>query len=107
MDSIEEARHADAVHTVIMGTILLFIGFAGVMMLFLAQNYRMTQASLSRIKAFSDTLVENMPIGLIALDTSLVITSFNQVADRVLNLSAVQSIREKGRPRCCPGCSWS
>jgi two-component system, NtrC family, sensor histidine kinase HydH len=91
MESIEQDIHADAVHTVIMGTILLFIGFAGVMMLFMVQNFRMTQASLSRIKAFSDTLVENMPIGLIALDTSLIITSFNQVADRVLNLSAVQA----------------
>ncbi len=88
MDSIEEARHADAMHTVVMGIFLLFLGFAGVMMLLLAQNFRMTRASLSRIKAFSDTLVENMPIGLIALDTSLVVTSFNQVADRVLNLSA-------------------
>jgi two-component system sensor histidine kinase HydH len=95
MESIEEARHADAMHTVIMGTILLFIGFAGVTMLFLAQNYRMTQASLSRIKAFSDTLVENMPIGLIALDTALFITSFNQVADRVLNLSAAQASGKK------------
>jgi two-component system sensor histidine kinase HydH len=91
MDSIEEARHADAVHTVIMGVILLFIGFAGVMMLFLAQNFRLARASLSRIKAFSDTLVENMPIGLIALDTSLVITSFNQVADQVLNLNAKEA----------------
>jgi two-component system sensor histidine kinase HydH len=95
MDSIEEARHADAMHTVVMGTILLFIGFAGVTMLFLAQNFRMTQASLSRIKAFSDTLVENMPIGLIALDTSLIITSFNQVADRVLNLSATHASGKK------------
>jgi two-component system sensor histidine kinase HydH len=95
MDSIEEARHADAMHTVVMGTILLFIGFAGVMMLFLAQNFRMTRASLSRIKAFSDTLVENMPIGLIALDTSLIITSYNHVADRVLNLSAVHASGKK------------
>ena len=95
MDSIEEAQRADTMHTVVMGTILLFIGFAGVMMLFLAQNFRMTRASLSRIKAFSDTLVENMPIGLIALDTSLVITSFNQVADRVLNLSAVHASGKK------------
>lgn len=95
MDSIEEARHTDAMHTVVMGIILLFIGFAGVMMLFLAQNFRMTRVSLSRIKAFSDTLVENMPIGLIALDTSLVITSYNQVADRVLNLSAVLASGKK------------
>lgn len=92
MDSIEEARLADAIHTVVMGLILLCIGFAGVTTLFLAQNYRMTRASLSRIKAFSDTLVENMPIGLIALDTTLIITSFNQVADRFLNLSAVNAI---------------
>ncbi|MBI5593159.1 MAG: PAS domain-containing protein [Deltaproteobacteria bacterium] len=95
MDSIEVARRSDAMHTVVMGTILLFIGFAGVMMLLLAQNYRMTRASLSRIKAFSDTLVENMPIGLIALDTSLIITSFNHVADRVLNLSAVHASGKK------------
>lgn len=95
MDSIEEARHTDAMHTVIMGVILLFIGFAGVMMLFMAQNFRLTRASLSRIKAFSDTLVENMPIGLIALDTSLSITSFNQVADRVLDLSSVSASGKK------------
>ncbi len=95
MDSIEEARHTDAMHTVIMGVILLFIGFAGVMMLFMVQNFRLTRASLSRIKAFSDTLVENMPIGLIALDTSLTITSFNQVADRVLDLSSVSASGKK------------
>ncbi len=95
MDSIEEARHADAMHTVIMGVILLFIGFAGVMMLFLAQNFRLARASLSRIKAFSDTLVENMPIGLIALDTSLLITSFNHVADRMLNLTAAGAAGKK------------
>ncbi len=92
MDSIEEARLADAMHTVVMGLILLCIGFAGVTMLFLVQNYRMTRASLSRIKAFSDTLVENMPIGLIALDTALIITSFNQIADRFFNLAAVNAI---------------
>ncbi len=89
MQGIEEARHSDDVHTVIMGIVLLFVGFAGVMLLLMAQNYRMTRASLSRIKAFSDTLVENMPIGLIALDPSLTVTSFNQVADRLLNLSQV------------------
>lgn len=95
MEPIEEARHADTVHTVIMGTILLFIGFAGVLMLFVVQNFRLTRASLSRIKAFSDTLVENMPIGLIALDTALVITSFNHVADRLLGLSPSRAFGKK------------
>jgi len=95
MEDIEEARHADAIHTVINGIILLFIGFAGFILLLFAQNYRMTRASLFRIKAFSDTLMENMPIGLIAMDPSLIITSFNHVADRLLNLSAVNAAGKK------------
>ncbi len=92
MGSIETARISDTRHTIIMGLILLFIGFAGVILLFLAQSYRTTKASLSRLKAFSDNLVENMPIGLIAIDDQHKIASFNQVAERVLAFSAEKSI---------------
>ncbi|UCG65492.1 MAG: PAS domain-containing sensor histidine kinase, partial [Deltaproteobacteria bacterium] len=64
--SIEAARKADARHTALMALILLLIGFAGIVSLFLAQAYRSTKSSLSRVKAFSDTVVQNMPIGLLA-----------------------------------------
>ncbi len=90
--SIEEAKRSDIKHTVIMGVILLFVGFAGVMLLFLAQSYRTTKTSLSRIKAFSDNLVDHMPIGLIAMDDNKHISSFNHVAGSVLNLSAEEVI---------------
>jgi two-component system sensor histidine kinase HydH len=90
--SIEEAKRSDIKHTVIMGVILLFIGFAGVILLFLAQSYRTTKTSLSRIKAFSDNLVDHMPIGLIAMDDIKHISSFNHVAGSVLNLSAEEVI---------------
>ena len=64
MSPIEAAQKADVRHAVIMGAILLLVGFAGFTLLFLVQSYRSTQASLSRIKAFSDNVVEHVPIGL-------------------------------------------
>lgn len=90
MEPIEAARKADTRHTVIMGMILLLIGFAGIVSLFLAQAYRTARSSLTRIKAFSDTLVENMPIGLLAIDTDGRIVSFNQTAESVLQVSGDQ-----------------
>ena len=87
MTPIEEAQAADIRHAVIMGVILLLVGFAGITLLFLFQSYRTTKASLSRIKAFSDNVVENMPIGLIALDVQQRIISFNHTAESVLRLS--------------------
>jgi two-component system sensor histidine kinase HydH len=84
MTSVEDAIRSDTRHTVIMGIILLLIGFAGIILLFLAQSYRDTRLSLSRIKAFSDNLVENMPIGLVALDNHQRITSLNNAAASIL-----------------------
>ena len=94
MASIEEAIQADIRNTMVMGMILLLIGFAGIALLFLAQSYRATRMSLSRIKAFSDNLVENMPIGLVAIDNHRKVTSLNHVAGFILSLSAAEVIGE-------------
>ena len=95
MGPIELARKEDARHTVILALILLLIGFAGVISLFLAQGYRSAKTSLSRIKAFSDSLVENMPIGLLAIDGNGSITSFNQTAESILQLSTDEILGKK------------
>lgn len=87
MTAIDEAHQADIRHAVIMGLILLLVGFAGIALLFLFQSNRATRASLSRIKAFSDTVVENMPIGLIALDDRQRIAAFNHTAESLMQLS--------------------
>lgn len=84
MSALEAARKEDMRHTVIMGAILLLIGLAGMMTLFWAHAYRTARTSLTRIKAFSDHLVENMPIGLAAVDAKGLIVSFNQAAESVL-----------------------
>ncbi|MDZ7581919.1 MAG: ATP-binding protein [Deltaproteobacteria bacterium] len=101
--SILSAQRADAWHTVVMAIILLLICLAGILLLFMTQGYRTTRASLAKIQAFSDTVVENMPIGLIALDDRRRIASFNQAAqsilgfetDRIVGRSAAQVLPER------------
>jgi two-component system sensor histidine kinase HydH len=90
MSSIEEAHSADIRHAVIMGAILLLVGIAGFTLLFFIQGYRTTRASLSQIKAFSDNVVENMPIGLVATDSRRRIAAFNHLAESVLQLSLAE-----------------
>jgi two-component system sensor histidine kinase HydH len=98
MSPIEEAHRADVRHAVVMGIILLLFGFAGFTLLFVIQSYRATRASLSRIKAFSDTVVENVPIGLLALDHEGKIAAFNNAAASILKLSAPEVLGlEAGR----------
>jgi two-component system sensor histidine kinase HydH len=94
MTSVEDAIRSDTRHTIIMGIILLLIGFSGIILLFLAQSYRAARLSLSRIKAFSDNLVENMPIGLVAMDSRQRITSLNNTAASILNRLPEQVIGE-------------
>jgi two-component system sensor histidine kinase HydH len=95
MGPIEAARKEDTRHTVIMALILLLFGFGGILSLFLAQAYRTTRTSLTRIKAFSDNVVENMPIGLLAIDADGKIASFNQTAESVLRTSSREIIGKK------------
>lgn len=106
MTSIVEAQKADIRHGIIMGVILLLVGFAGITLLFLLQGYRATRASLMRIKAFSDTVVENMPIGLIALDDQHRVASFNQIAESVLQL-AYRDVIGKDAARILPQQLWA
>ena len=87
MDTIEAARIADTRHTVVMAIILLLVGMAGIALLFLTQSYRATRSSLTRIKAFSDNLVENLPMGIVAIDDRKKIASANHAAEAVLNLT--------------------
>jgi two-component system sensor histidine kinase HydH len=95
MDEVEAAAKEDMQHSVMMAIVLLLIGFAGIFSLFLVQAYRTTRSSLTRIKAFSDNVVENMPIGLVALDAHGDIVAFNQTAEAVLGRAAGQVLGKK------------
>jgi two-component system sensor histidine kinase HydH len=87
MATIEKADSEDTRNTIIIALILLLIGSSAIISLFLAQAYRLTRTSLSRIKIFSEALVKNMPIGLIALSDQGKIVACNEKAQAVLKIA--------------------
>ena len=95
MDAVDAARRADHRHTIIMATILLLLGFAGIVVLLFTQSYQATRTSLQRIKAFSDNVVTNMPVGLLATDAHGRIASINPVACSILAISASEAVGRK------------
>ncbi len=97
MHLVEKASKADMLNTILTGAILFVAGLAGIILLFLFQTYHSAQISLSKIKAFSDNLVENMPIGLLALDKNKTISSINYVAEKIMNVSADDVIGKEAK----------
>jgi len=95
MGPILTAHEEDKRRTIWVAVVFLLIGFAGIVSLLLAQGYRAARSSLSRIKAFSDSLVENMPIGLAAFDGAGILTAFNQTAETLLNRKASEVLGTK------------
>jgi len=94
MGPVLAARKADEEHTIWMAVVLISVGLSGVISLLLAQGYKTTRKSLSRIQAFSDHLMENMPMGLIAINTHGKIIAFNKAASAILALP-VSEARER------------
>ena len=104
MGPILDAQKEDGRRTILMAVVFLLIGFAGIFSLLLAQGYRAARSSLSRIQAFSDNLVENMPIGLIATDSAGTLTAFNQTAEAVLGRKAGEVLGKKAEEILPQGC---
>ena len=92
MATIEKADSEDTRNTIIIALILLLIGSSAIISLFLAQAYRLTRTSLSRITIFSEALVKNMPIGLIALDDQGKIVTCNEKAQAVLEVACSDAL---------------
>jgi len=86
MAPIEEARKQDISRTVWSAVLFLLIGLAGIVSLMLAHGYQAARSSLARIRVFSDSLVENMPIGLVAVDAGGILTACNRAAENILRL---------------------
>ena len=87
MAPLEKVENENIRHTLILGSVLMLVGLAGILSLFLAHAYRAAKSSLSKIRAFSDNLVANMPIGLVAVDPHGKIVSFNQTSENLLQIS--------------------
>lgn len=104
MGPIADAHDEDIRHTIWMAVLFLLIGCAGTVSLLLAYGYRSAQTSLSRIKAFSDNLVENMPIGLIATDNTGHLSAVNRTAETILGISAGKFLGKPADEMLPTGC---
>ena len=66
MGPIEAARKQDTTNTILLASILLLIGFAGVFSLFLAQAYRSTRSSLTSLERELETSRRLASLGRLA-----------------------------------------
>jgi two-component system sensor histidine kinase HydH len=91
-DTIQALRTSGIRHTIMMSVVLLLIGASGVALLYFIQRYRKTRDSLSRARAYSDTIVTHMPIGLVAIDSAGQIVATNAQAKHLLGAARQQPI---------------
>jgi two-component system, NtrC family, sensor histidine kinase HydH len=103
MAPVRAAQDQDTRNTIITAAVLLLISLAGMVSLFLALGYRSARASLSRVKALSDSLVEHMPVGLVAIDPEERIMVLNDTAEKLLGgtPAAVGKPASEILPRAC------
>jgi two-component system, NtrC family, sensor histidine kinase HydH len=97
MAALDGILKEDTRQTVILAAVLLIIGIGGMVTLFYAQAYRSARTSLTRVQAFSDHVVENMPIGLVAMDADNKIVSFNQAAESIFRTLSRDSLGKNAR----------
>ena len=95
MAKIEKASREDAFRTVVMALVLALIGSLAIVSLFLVQAYRLTRASLSRMTVFSEALVKNMPIALLAVDKNGRITACNEQAQGLFASSCPEAVGQE------------
>ncbi len=101
MGPVLAARKADAEHTIWMAVALIGVGLSGVISLLLAQGYKTTRESLSQVQAFSDHLMENMPMGLVVINPQKKIIAFNKTASAILALP-ISEVRERSAADILP-----
>jgi len=84
MKEIDQIKHKAMNHAIFMGILFFALGGVGVVCVVALQGYRSARSSLSRVKAFSDEVIANMPAGLITVDQNMEIISRNGAAMEIL-----------------------
>jgi two-component system sensor histidine kinase HydH len=84
MKKVDEARDRLVKETLFQAVVYFLLVFAGMSALFVFQAYRSARASLSSVKAYSDTVIQNMPAGLVTTDANGNVTAMNTAAVNIL-----------------------
>jgi len=103
--TLESSRVEARRHTLVMTAGLLLIGFAGMVSLFMAQGYKLARRSLAKVRAFSDQVMESLPVGLVASDEKGRIGACNEAAEVILSTSE-ENILDKKAETILPRELW-
>jgi two-component system, NtrC family, sensor histidine kinase HydH len=95
MDRFKQIQHQDIIFAIFMGTILFVIGSASVYFIFVVQNSYLVRRTLDEMRTYTRNVLESMANGLITVDRSMRVATFNP--------SALESLRKpkeevEGRP---------
>ncbi len=87
MQAFEEARQTDFHHAVIMASIVLALGSGAIFFIFVIQNYYLVNRTLRQTRDYTRLVVEHMANGLLSIDRSGNVLSFNRPALEMLGVN--------------------
>jgi len=87
MDRFKELRHQDILFAIFMGAVLFIIGSASVYFIFVIQNAYLVRKTLDEMRTYTRNVLESMANGLITVDRSLRVATFNPTALEILRKS--------------------
>lgn len=80
----EQAMGQDLHQTILLFSIMFLVGAGGFISLVWASHYRQARRSLRDVQAFTATIVNQMPVGMIAADENRRIQQINSAAKNIL-----------------------
>ncbi len=86
MSEFKRAVRQQLLQIVILSVVLLLVGVGGWLSLLTLEGLKGSQSRLERIKAFRDTLISSLPVGLIVTDSQGLIILCNQFAERMTSV---------------------
>jgi len=95
MDRFREIRQQDIMFAIFMGAILFVIGSASVYFIFVVQNAYLVRRTLDEMRTYTRNVMESMPNGLLTVDRSLRVATYNPSALEILRKSKEEV---EGRP---------
>lgn len=92
LEQLNKAVRQQLLQIVILSVILLLVGTGGWLSLLTLEGLKGSQSRLNRIKAFRDTLISSLPVGLIVTDNQGLILLCNQFAEQIASVTEKEVI---------------
>ena len=86
LSQLNKAVRQQLLQIIILSVVLLLVGIGGWLSLLTLEGLKGSQSRLDRIKAFRDTLISSLPVGLIVTDSQGLIVLCNQFAEQMTSV---------------------